>query len=275
MDRDEAQNILQLYRPGNESDRNDPLIAEAFDLLETDAELRAWFEEQQSFDSAMSAHLEELQPPADLKAAILAGMRAHQIEAASQVDFPSEQTTHREANTRSKAWWLNPWVGIAALFVVMLAIFAAPRNGAKSTQLAQNNIALSGMPPVLNFLSEQIDDLSIFKFDKRDEHASELQSYLASTGAPSPRKLCDKMANTPTIGCVTFDYNNTKLSMICFKDGAVYHLITAQKAGFPDALPNEPKVFQLNDKAFKIWVEGDQVNILSIHGTEKDIPEFI
>ncbi len=275
MDRNEAQNILQLCRPGNESDRNDPLIAEAFAMLETDAELRAWFEEQQDFDSAMCAYMEEVQPPADLKATILAGMRAHQIHAQSTVEFQTEEPAPHSEHTRTKAWWLNPWVGIAALFVLMLVIFAAPRNNAKSTQLAQNNVALSGMPPVLTFLSEQIDDLNIFKFDKRDSNASELQSYLASTGAPSPHKLCDKMANTPTIGCVTFNYNDTKLSMICFKNGTTYHLITAQKEDFPDPLPTEPKVFQLNDKAFKIWIEGDQVNILSIHGTEKDIPEYI
>ena len=51
MDREEAQNILQLCRPDNSEDRNDPLIAEALELLNQDAELRAWFEEQQALDT--------------------------------------------------------------------------------------------------------------------------------------------------------------------------------------------------------------------------------
>ena len=63
--------------------------------------------------------------------------------------------------------------------------------------------------------------------------------------------------------------------MICFKNGNVYHLITADKATYPDVLPAEPAVYQCTDKAFKLWVDGNQVKILSVHGTKEDIPEFI
>lgn len=267
MDRAEAQNILQLCRPDNEADRQDPLIAEALAMLETDAELRTWFEEQQTFDADIAAQFETIIPPADLKASILAGMRAHQVHAEPTAAAPETivQT--------SQAWWRNPWVGIAALFVIMMVIMSAP-GGNQDQQLAVNNPALSGLPPVIPFLSDKIDGLKAWQFDKRNNDAAQLQTYLASTGSPSP-SLCDQLANTPTIGCVTFNYNGTKLSMICFKDGEVYHLITADKANFPDTLSTQPEVFELNDKAFKIWVENDQVNILTIHGTKNDIPEFI
>ena len=69
MDREEAQYILQLCRPDNSEDRNDPLIAEALELLNQDAELRAWFEEQQALDtksvrsSTASNHLPISKPP--------------------------------------------------------------------------------------------------------------------------------------------------------------------------------------------------------------------
>lgn len=267
MDRAEAQNILQLCRPGNESDRQDPLIAEALTMLENDAELRVWFEEQQAFDAEIAAQLEAVTPPEDLKASILAGMRAHRVH----VESPKENA--EVIVKTSAAWWRNPWVGIAALFVFMMVIISAPK-GTHNQQLAQNGPALGGLPPVIPFLSEKIDGLKTWQFDQRNNDPAQLQTYLSSTGSPSP-SLCDRLANTPSIGCVTFNYNGTKLSMICFKDAQVYHLITAEKAGFPDTLSTQPQIFELNNKAFKIWVEGEQINILTIKGTKNDIPEFI
>ncbi|MGJ8654036.1 MAG: hypothetical protein ACSHX8_12250 [Opitutaceae bacterium] len=285
MDREEAKNILQLCRPGNESDLNDPLIAEAFEVLESDSELQIWFEDQQEFDTAFAAQMKAIEPPADLKASILVGMRAHHAQAAAEpesaIDFKAEAARHeatpqREPITQrsSSNWWRNPWVGIAALFVFMMIIIGVPRGG-DDAQLAQNDPALAGLPAVLPFLSDQIDNMKSWGFDKRHKDVNQLQSYLASTGAPSPRKLCDKLANTPTLGCVTFEYEDAKLSMICFKDGEVYHLITADAAAFPAACPKQPAVYEIRDKAFKVWVDGDQLNILTIHGTKNDIPEFI
>ena len=48
MERNEAKAILELHRPGNTDDRDDPLIAEALQQLDTDAELRDWFDAQQA-----------------------------------------------------------------------------------------------------------------------------------------------------------------------------------------------------------------------------------
>jgi hypothetical protein len=274
MDRDEAKNILQLCRPGNESDRNDPLIAAALALLDTDAELRTWFDAQQAFDATIAAELETIDPPADLKAAILAGMRAHVLHAEPVVEFSTAQEFPEHPRpAQNSNWWRNPWIGIAAIFVFMMVFLNVPRG--QDVQLAQNDPALSGLPSVLPFLADQIDGMKSWSFDKRDDNATQLQNYLASTGVPSPKKLCKKMQETPTIGCVTFNYNGSKLSMICFKDGEVFHLITGLAADFPDACPKQPQVYQIKDQAFKVWVDGDQLNILTIHGTTDDIPEFI
>jgi len=292
MDRDEAKNILQLCRPGNASDLNDPLIVEAFELLENNSALQVWFEDQQGFDKKVAANLEAIEPPADLKSSILAGMRAHQKKSvapavtdvpttpsasvpplASQPQPVSAHDTAPAASTTHKAWWHNPWVGIAAVFVLMLLIITVPR--ADDAQLAQNDQALSGLPPILPFLSDKIDGMTLFGFDKKNESAQELKTFLISSGAPAPKNLRAQLASMPTIGCVTFDFNGSQLSMICFKDGETYHLITADAADFPDACPKGPQLFEMRDKAFKVWIEDDQLNILTIHGTKNDIPEFI
>lgn len=281
MQREEAKQLLELCRPGNEEDRQDPALAEAFALLETDAELQAWFDEQQAIDARISESINAIEPPADLKASILAGMRLHQAhatpehteaaEAPEQANghtLPFSPETARQA--QRKATWFSPWIGIAALFAIMMVFFNLP----KGPQPA-NDQALAGLPPVLQFLSQEIDSLKPSTFDKRDTDAGHLQTYLASMQAPAPQSIPDCLDKMATVGCVTYEYGNTKLSMICFKNGDVYHLITADKATYPDALPTEPQTYECSDKAFKLWVDGDQVKILSVHGTEQDIPEFI
>ena len=51
MHRDEAKHLLSLCRPGSDEDRSDPILAEALALLETDTELRHWFEQEQTEDA--------------------------------------------------------------------------------------------------------------------------------------------------------------------------------------------------------------------------------
>lgn len=72
MNREEAKSILGTYRPGG-ADAADPQFAEALRLVERDAELKSWFQEQRAFDSVIAGSLKDLAVPADLKTSILAG----------------------------------------------------------------------------------------------------------------------------------------------------------------------------------------------------------
>ena len=117
MDRDEAKHILSLCRPGNDEDRNDSVIAEALALLETDAELNAWFENEQAADARIADAFQTIEPPADLKASILAGMRAH----AQQGDDESDKVVAFETpvETAKPSNRMPLWIGIAACFAFL------------------------------------------------------------------------------------------------------------------------------------------------------------
>ena len=293
MDREEAQNILQLCRPDNIEDRNDPLIAEALELLSQDAELRTWFDEQQALDAKISAEFNKIEPPADLKASIQAGMRAHAAQSELLIgdaikeedEFDHSIPFPRPANSADHRSWFRPWMSAAAALVIAGVILVQQR-GEEPTQLANNDastaapvVATAGVPNVIEFLAQQISDFNASKFDKRGETIGELQTHLASTGMPNPANIPKQLGELETLGCVTFDYEGTKLSMICFKNGQIYHLITANKATFPkDCTPcdgQKTKVYEAKQQAFKIWSEGEQVFILTTQGTEEDIPDFI
>ena len=292
MDHEEAKHILQLCRPGNDEDHNDPLIAEALERLDTDAELLEWFEAQQAFDAQISAGLRSIDPPADLKISILAGMRAHATQSESQIDTKSggdAPVAHSSipfsdsADTSTHRPWFKPWVGMAAAIAVIFAILSRPipdeaSELATNLRLATNQrlaanpqVATASVPNVIEFLANEISAFEGSKFDKRDAQLGELRSHLTRTGMPCPHSIPEPLDRLPTMGCVTFDYNGIKLSMICFKNGQAYHLITADKANFPAHCSQRPQSFACNQQAFKLWTEGDQVLILCTEGTLEDL----
>lgn len=266
MQREQAKQFLELCRPGHRSDPQDPALADAFALLEKDAELREWWDAQQAIDSRISDSLNSIQAPDSLKDEILAGMQLHEGQSAAMP---------KEPITREAAWWRHPWTGIAAVFAVLLGImiFPAEQNTTTSSEISAGSVA--GIPPILEFLSREIDGLSSRGFDQRGEDAETLKAYLAGHQSPAPETIPNYLQSIPTVGCVTFEFKEVPLSMICFKNGAVYHLTTVSKSTYPCILPREPTVYEGPDKAFKIWIDGDQVKILTIHGPKEDIPELI
>lgn len=301
MNSEEAKNILQLCRPGHaEEDLEDPLFREAFEKLEQDSELCAWFEEQQMVDVAICEELESIVPSPNLKGSILSGMQ----ERATKFDEPQGDAPkigdHSDkavapdsvsAKSDSKILWFRPVIGIAAIllfasvFLVLLRREPALQEVADKSlpvneQALSSSTDVAGIPDIVQFLSQQLADFDGSKLEKRSEQINELQSYLKLAGMPSPAEIPKHFEAAPTIGCVTFDYGGTQLSMICFKNGQVYHLFTMNKADLdksrlPDYVSAEAKIFEHQKQAFKIWSEGDQIYILSTQGTRKDIPEFI
>jgi len=87
--------------------------------------------------------------------------------------------------------------------------------------------------------------------------------------------LPSAIESAPSIGCFTFEHNGIKMGMICFRHEEVMHLTTVKKTDCMDQITEAPAVYELRDQAFKVWVEGDQVKILSIHGSKEKLPKFI
>ena len=71
MTRDEAQKILQAYRP-NGADADDAFFSEALRLAETDPELGEWFAAEQEFDRGMTQAYAGVAAPAELRSRLLA-----------------------------------------------------------------------------------------------------------------------------------------------------------------------------------------------------------
>ncbi len=285
MDYQEAKSLLQVCRPGNAEDLNDPLMAEALEFAESDSELMAWFEAEQDFDRQMCDEFETIPTPPDLKASILSGMRAHHAAAQNKtseveptVPFTENAATEQPAEaTTSRSWWARPSIGIAAAIAVLLAISVLPRTPT-SNQIATNSTnttAVAGVPNIIQFLSEQIDGMPQRGFEKVGNEVTPLKTFLASKGAPTPNSMPKTLEEMPVMGCVTFDYEGSKISMICFKEKKVCHLITVNRNAINENFPPQPQHYQHGNHAFKVWEDGEKIMIMSVKGTKQDIPEFI
>jgi hypothetical protein len=297
MNSEEAKDILQLCRPDHFEDLNDPLVKEALETLEQDSELCAWFEEQQMVDVAICAELGRIMPSPQLKTSILSGMQERVVKLdGNSENMPKEKgrshktTESTAASNSSKILWFRPWVGIAAAFLFASVLLVLSRKESTlqvankslpaSESVSDSAVNVAGIPDIIQFLGQQIADFNGSKFDKRSEQINELQSYLALSGMPNPTEIPQHLEAAPTIGCVTFDYDGTQMSMICFKNGQVYHLITVNKADLgksrlSDDAHSKVQIFEHQKQAFKVWSEGDQIYILSTEGTKENIPEFI
>lgn len=280
MERDEAKHILELCRPGSDDDRQDPLVAEALRKLAADPELQAWFDEQQAVDARISQAYAALAAPADLKASILQGMRAHALqcerEQATTAKLPGSHDPMDLPTTR-QAWWRNPWIGIAAIFAVLLSIANIPQQRSAQSVQTENPALSAGIPDMIQFLAGELSDIgSRGGFDKASRQPEELQTYLASIGSPSPAKLPDALKGNASLGCFTLDYNGASISMICFQYDQVVHLITLHKSDCPRSFrPEQPTIYQVDDQAFKAWTDGEHVYILSTKGSKEKLPKVI
>lgn len=276
MERDEAKHILELYRPGSADDRKDPLIAEALGLLDADPSLKTWFEEQQALDARIGELYNAIEPPSDLKASILAGMRAHALQAEvgerEAVEFESG------AGSTSQAWWRKPWVGVAAAVALLFVMFSVPRDNAPNPLASTNGPALqAGVPDMIQFLARELSNPGDRGgFDMASGQPEDLQAYLSGGGFPSPSKLPRALEGNTSLGCLTLDYKGTQMSMICFQYDQVVHLITVRKSDCPRSFqPKEPITYEMNNQAFKAWTDGDLVYILSTKGSKEKLPPVI
>jgi hypothetical protein len=265
MTREEAQNILELIRPGREEDRADPLVREALAVMEEDAELRARFEEAAETDRRISARLASIEVPAGLKGEILAAMRAQAAEAETAVPF--------QPATAARNWWHRPWVAAAACLAVVFGLAFTLQYDRSNASSAGPAVAQAGVPGFIRFLSEEIP--SFAGFDRTSRDVGELRAFLAERGDPSPRAVPAKLAALPSLGCVTFNDGTTRFSMICFKNGMVYHLITANLDEFEQKPPEAPQFFEANGQTFRVWTEGGQVLILTCRGSQERLAEII
>ena len=199
-----AKFVLNAYRP-NGADAQDPVFRVALEQAARDPELAAWFKEQRSFDSLIADKLAEIQPPANLYSAILAGI--------------ANRSPIRRFN-------LRPLLALAAVLILSGAIllpFYLERHSRSELveQYQRANLTMLSSAPAPNL------DLVTADF-------SRTQEYLAEMKAPCIPFLPGSLLDLPTAGCKTLHWKGQEFSLTCFRlpSGELLHVFVIDEKVF-------------------------------------------
>jgi hypothetical protein len=232
MNNQEARFILGAYRPDGR-DASEPRFAEALAQAERDPELRAWFEKQRKFDASFSARLREIAPPAELREAILAGVRASQPR---------------------RRFWSNPGWLAAAAAVAVIATVSITTTRSQGRQSASDLAAFA------------LSDLA----NAHDEHVGEppgltgLQEQLVQARLPMTSSLGIDLEELRRKGCRSVKVAGREVFEICFfRDGAWYHLYAARRTDFPSGVADPKSLIALRGEyASTAWADSKNVYAL-------------
>jgi hypothetical protein len=258
VNRDEAKNILLLYRPDT-ADAEDPQIAEALALAKSDPELARWLEEQCARQNALREKFRQIEIPAGLKEQII-----------------SEQAA------RAKIIRLRERIATAlavAAIVISLAILAAfyfPRSG-NENQTESNTLA-----NYQNQMAYVATSSYAMNFPTND--LTQIRAYLAQNAAPSDYTLPAPLEKTAATGCAIEDWGGAKVSMICFRTGKplppnqagdlwLFVVDRASIKGAPTAA--SPQFAKVNQLITATWTQGGKLYLLATEGDEQALRKYL
>jgi hypothetical protein len=243
MDNREAKFILSAYRPASQ-DAADPRFSEALEQTQRDPILRRWFEESIVFDAAVTEKFSNIEVPNDLRESILVGARVS-----------------RPAPAAPLKW------AIAAC-IVLFAI-AGALVVQQNTKLHLAGWQEEGLRTISALVAGQS------KFDAESHVGADLIRWLKTNGGLTSEKLPKNFERLESLGCKTFPWKGTPVSVICFMrlDGGLIHLVAA-RASF-DQAEGEPQFLQRGEWATATWREGEMIYMLALEGSPDQLRSYL
>ena len=252
MNRDDAKNILLLYRSGT-ADAADPLMTEALALVKQDTELARWFGEHCARQEILRAKFRQIPVPAGLKEQII---------------------SERKAQEKIIVWRRNiVLTAVAAVIVVslMLATFwfqpPASDNALAIYQSRMVGAARRG-----------------YAMDLATHDPAQIRAYLEQNHAPADYVLPAPLEKVAMTGCAIQSWQGVKVSMICFRTGKplppgqagdlwLFVIERSLVKNAPAAGP--PQLARVNQLITATWSQGDKLYLLGTAGDEQTIRQLL
>ncbi len=232
MNNQEAQLILQVYRPGGQ-DAADPLVTQALEQARRDPELQKWFAEEHGLDLCVQAKLRTaMVVPAELKANLLALKR-----------------------TAAPASRRPAWLALAASVALLLGLAAwwvRPASPAQLDSFRQAMVAYS----------MQRHEHTTFE----TSDITQIQKWLQARGMTGEFELPAGLRGKPAEGCRVVDWNGQKAALICFvlADGHHVDFFVLDRPGVPGLAGSDlPQFAQTGALVTATWTAGNRVYLLT------------
>ncbi|MBC2594047.1 hypothetical protein H5P28_07205 [Ruficoccus amylovorans] len=269
MDTSQAKAILSAYR-ADMPDADDAAFSEALALAASDPELSRWFEDEQNFDEIFSGKLNSIEPPADLKAKLLA-----LDPAAKTIPFPApgqpspEQPSSGGILPGQRPWWKRSSILSAAATVVIFLGFGL-------VLLDPNPVDAE---PELDQIYDRIGEH--FEQDPKPAQNStdldQIRGLLDASGLRSPGPLPPKVDALAEVGFGSFTFRDTTISFIEMKGDQTFclYLLDPTLAGNHVPADGTPVVIQRNDLAMLVWRGSKNLCVLIVRGPVEEMKDLL
>jgi hypothetical protein len=246
MNNQEAQFVLNAYRP-NGQDAADPQFSDALAQARRDPVLQRWLDDSIAFDKAITQKLCAVEVPSGLRDSILHG---------GKVSRPSS--------------WMRPLHKLAiAAAILLFAIVGSVVHQVSKPRLA------GWQTEGLDVISSLVKGKS--RFDFQSHNSAQLVAWLADNRAMTATEIPDRLMGMQSLGCKTFSWNGTDVSVICFvSDGREVHLVMTKASAVANrALKSEPQMVQRGDWATATWRSGEMVYMLALEGSPDQLRSYL
>ncbi len=217
MNNQEAKFILGGYRPGGR-DAGDKMFCAALEQAKADPSLAAWLARAQAHDVAVAGKLAQIAPPAELRAAILAGARVS------------------GKGAQSPSIWRRPiWLTLAAAAVVVLSFSLAVWPNRSEAQV--NRLA-----------DFALRDTAHEIHGGHGPEQGALQTLLGQRTTRLAQGVPVDFATLKATGCRTVQFQGKDVLEVCFvRDGLVFHLYVLRSSDFPKLPVGAPPAMKQRD----------------------------
>lgn len=244
MTRDEAKQILALYRPGVMV-QPDAQTAEALELARRDPELAAWLEQQSAVFTEIRAKLKTIPVPPGLRRRIILEHLAH-------------------ARILPLTTRLLLAAAIAALILLTAVLwFQFQPNPQNTFDGWRNRMAK--------------DVQRGYAMQMTGTNQAEIREFFRSKGQPADYTLPARLDKLPGEGGAVKRWNASYTSLLCL-DGSIkpgqrndLYLFMAKRSGVPGAPAPGKKVFRKIGGFMTVtWTQGDELYLLTASGGEDE-----
>jgi hypothetical protein len=250
MNREQAKEILALYRPGT-ADAEDPSFSEARRLCGQDPELNRWFEQHCARYLALRARFKQVAIPAGLKEQILAERKIHTTPA-----------------------WRRP-----AVLLTAMAVVAVIAGGVTLWQRPRENLGFSGY---INRMAGIARRGYAMELETKDP--AQVRAYLTTNRAPSDYVLPHALEQSTLAGCAVKDWQGAKVSMICFYSGRplppgettdLWFFVIDHSSVQGAPASSLPAVTAMDGAAAASWTVGNKTYVLVAEGDEQFLRKYL
>ena len=253
MNREEAQDILLLYRHHHAADAQDSQIAAALALAKNDPALAQWLEMHCARQFVLREKFRQIPVPAGLKEQIISEHRASLRRAPQQ-----------------RRVMLAAVVAFASVLLLGIIYFQNRPPADDTLAVFQNQMASHA--------------LRGYAMDLLTPDAEKIRTFLKQKNSPADFVLPENLKSVAQSGCAVQGWRDQKVSMICFRTGKplppgtesdLWLFVADEKSvkGAPQDIA--PQISKVNGLVTATWVKDGKIYLLGLEGDAADIREFL